>query len=591
MNFHGVVLGFVFLINSLAASAITNRLDKLNLLLYQNPSLAMTKINDLKNLYREYSYANPYKLRLELLECETLLQLGDNYHAIELANLGEKLAEQYHPEAKPYFIGCKADAYASMGNLKVALPLLDFAIDLANYYQQSQGLSNLLRLRGQLDTENENYLSAIEDLRLALDIYEEIKAKPNIWFMPPLAYLYAAMGNLLYASGDVEQGIQYAYKGLNQPESIKKIRHILLLNAARMTLDNNQKVVSNRLLDEAKSLLSSLSSPLSKAYSSGVIASIEIENGHYDNAEHLLATAHDTFKKQNKHVALMQVNRLRAKLMFSKGYDEEALIIIKDAINMGKAMEQYGLLELFYQMISHYYLKKLDHNTAYYYLSLSLDASRKANKHINNIRFVQFKARLSQHLTKKAAIAEVPQNNSFSTLAFNSFSLLIGLLFCIISSIIFIFFKSKKVNKKVWLICPQKQFNQSKCQQLDLLMKSAKNGGHPFNLLIIDTQQIADEEQAIIEDLIRLELREQDIIFHYTKNNILILLPFTSASGAKNVIKQLENKLQIWQHRFKIGSANMQYFDTPKSLIKRAIANQVCYYKELEFKVNNSQVT
>ena len=562
-------------------------MDKVNLLLYQDPFLAKEQILVLEKQLNSLQASEQEILRLQLLKCETYLQLGENKAAIDLATQAEKKVQLTYVESLPYFIGCRADAHASIGNLTTALPLLDSAINLAKLHNQPQALSNLLRLRGQLDTENENYLSAIEDLRLALDIYDEINQQKHHWSWPPKAYLYAAMGNLLYASGDLQQALNYAYKGLQRFETQKKIRHVLLLNTARMALDNDQLKLSNQLLKEAKELLPSQSSPLEKAYSFGIMASIEIDKKNYDIAETMIKSSLITFKKQNKQVSIMQMQRLQALILFAQGKNNAALNLIHQAINAGKHLKQYSYLEIFYRIVSNYYAENKQHDLAYQYLQLSFEASQKANHRISNIRFIQFKARLSRQVSED--VAKIKPNKLQQLINLKASSLIIvSLLTGVIVIFILLWFLVKSTNKPKRCInntikLPLNSYEEA----IESTMMHAKKNDQPFNLLIIDTGKINRKNIERIEVYIKKKLRKQDAIFYYSPESLLILLPFTTDDGTQRVVRQLEISLQPWltHTEIKIGAASMKHFDTAKSLIKRAIANQVCHQKASEIKL------
>jgi len=102
-------------------------------------------------------------------------------------------------------------------------------------------------LRGQLDTNTDNFSSAIEDLRIAIDIYPDIHTQTQNWVWPPEGYVYAAMGNLLYATEDLPQAMYYAKLALKSADAQGKVRHILLRNAARIALDNGEREYSDQL--------------------------------------------------------------------------------------------------------------------------------------------------------------------------------------------------------------------------------------------------------------------------------------------------------------------------------------------------------
>ncbi|MCD8551702.1 MAG: hypothetical protein LRY74_17100, partial [Shewanella xiamenensis] len=138
-------------------------LDALTEQVYQYPTKAFAQITALEKLQGTDKYNDINRLRLSMLKCQSLLQLGENEAAINLAQLGEASAKQLKlDQARPYFLNCQADANLNYDNIQEALPLLDSAISLARRYQQPQALIDALRLRGQLDTNTDNFSSAIE---------------------------------------------------------------------------------------------------------------------------------------------------------------------------------------------------------------------------------------------------------------------------------------------------------------------------------------------------------------------------------------------------------------------------------------------
>lgn len=586
MDIHGMVLALLCMVTSFSVKAISTQMDEINTLLYQDPLLAKVQLHALEQHSQQFSISQEQALRLQLLKCETYLQLKKNKQAIELVANIQKNFIKFTPELSPYFLSCSANAEAHNGNLKTAFILLDEAISQAQMYQQPQALSQLLLLRGQLDSKNENYLSAIEDFRLALDVYDNIHNQNNHWLWTPKAYIYAAMGSLLQQTGDLEQALFYMNKALKQPETIKKIRHIILLNMAKITLDNNQINNSNKLIKEAKALLPSQSSPLEMAHSYSIIAAIEIDKKNYAKAKPLIATSLAIFKKHNKPLAQMQILRLQAMVLFADKQDKAALTVINQGIELGKSLKQFNYLQMFYDMVSQYYAKKSQHALAYDYLKLSFDAAHKANSQINLIRFSQFQTRLSRQISKDI-LKPMTQNRSTSLQPSNWLIIAMIISMVILGFLLWYLARSNK-QQAMQYQPPQPHHDlQPYFQAIETTMRNAKKNGHPFNLLIIDPGKLNQDDIQKIETQIKRKLREQDTIFHYSDTSMLILLPYTSPSGAKKVMRQLEMSLQPWlsQTKIKMGFASMKYFDTAKSLIKRAIANQICHYKANELKL------
>ncbi|MEE2028776.1 hypothetical protein DIKCMJMK_02659 [Shewanella oneidensis] len=187
MDFRALALSLLLWLVPLWACA-NDQLDKLTQQVYQYPTKALAQITELEKQQQTDNTSNIDKLRLSILKCQNLLQLGENEAAINLAQMGEAHAKQLKlDQARPYFFNCQADAYLNYDNIQDALPLLDSAITLARRYQQPQALIDALRLRGQLDTNTDNFSSAIEDLRIAIDIYPDIHTQTQNWIWPPEA--------------------------------------------------------------------------------------------------------------------------------------------------------------------------------------------------------------------------------------------------------------------------------------------------------------------------------------------------------------------------------------------------------------------
>ncbi|MDN5499915.1 MAG: diguanylate cyclase [Shewanella sp.] len=583
MDFRVLALSLLLWLVPLWACA-NEQLDKLTSEVYQYPTKALAQITALEKLQSTQSTDNKNdidRLRLSLLKCQNLLQLGENEAAINLAQMGEANAKQLKlDQARPYFLNCQADAYLNYDNIKDALPILDSAITLARRYQQPQALIDALRLRGQLDTNTENFSSAIEDLRIAIDIYPDIHTQTQNWVWPPEGYVYAAMGNLLYATEDLPQAMYYAKLALKSADAQGKVRHILLRNAARIALDNGEREYSDQLEKQAKTLLPEIGSPLELAYSYAILASISLDKGKIDTAEEYISIAMNTFKQQKQQVAMMRSTRLLAQVRFAQHRDEAALTLMHSVIEQGETLKQYTDLKWFYGILSDYYHTQDNDKLAYAFLQKRFDAAELANESINNMRILQFKARLNQQGLQQLS-ADDPQSNptlldelnvdwAFSTLFLVSMTLLGGAIWYFID----------KQNKHA--PSPDtKSKRLAPIQQLELTLHSAKQGAYPLTLLLFNASQIRQVDLPTLIDKLQDKLREQDILLRYSMDEIVIVLPYTSARGAQRVVNQLTPTIQTSQGSSKvnIGIAVMQQFDTLDSLVKRANINQLSKLK------------
>ncbi|MGL5665764.1 MAG: diguanylate cyclase domain-containing protein, partial [Shewanella sp.] len=496
---------------------------------------------------------------------------------INLAQMGEASAKQLKlDQARPYFLNCQADAYLNYDNVQDALPLLDSAITLARRYQQPQALIDALRLRGQLDTNTDNFSSAIEDLRIAIDIYPDIHTQTQNWVWPPQAYVYAAMGNLLYATHDLPQAMYYTNLALNSPDAKGKARHVLLLNASRLALDNQDREYSDQLEKQAKALLPEIGSPLELAYSYAVLASIALDKGRMDTAEEYISIAMNTFKLQNQRAAMMRSTRLLAQIRFAQHRDEAALALMNSAIEQGESLKQYSDLKWFYGILSDYYQTHDNYKLAYEYLQKRFDATELANESMNNTRILQFKARLNQQGRQLASKENQPTHTSvlkelnidwaYSTLFLVAMAFLGGAIWYFID----------KQNNRAPSAGSDSQ-NLPPQQLLELTLHSAKQGDYPLSLLLLNASQIRQVDLPALMDKLQDKLREQDKLLRYSIDEIVIVLPYTSAVGAQKVVGQITPTIQTLQGTSKvnIGVAVMQQFDTLDSLVKRASINQL----------------
>lgn len=576
MDFRVLVLSLLLWLIPFGASAI-DQLDELTELVYQYPSKALTQITALEKQFTTRATSDINRLRLSVLKCQNLLQLGENEAAINVAQLGEANAKQLKlDQVRPYFLICQADANLNYNNIQNALPLLDSAITLARRYQQPQALVDALRLRGQLDTNTDNFSSAIEDLRLAIDIYPDIHTQTQNWIWPPQAYVYAAMGNLLYATHDFPQAMYYTNLALQSSDAKGKVLHFILCNAARIALDNQEFDYSDKLEKQAKALLPELGSPLELAYSYAILASIALDKGRIDNAEEYISIAINTFKKQNQQIAVMLSTRLLAQIRFAQHQDDAALILMNHAIEQAENLKQYSDLKGFYGIMSDHYLVQGDFKQAYSFLLKRYRAAELTNQGMNTARILQFKARLNQQdlqqdqnnpAPEKASILqELNLDWAYSTLFLIAMTLLGGAIWYLID----------KQNNRAPRIEGEEPA-ETLLQQATSSLNSAKQGNYPLSLLLFNASQIRQVDLPPLQDELQHRLREQDKLIRYSMDEIVIILPHTSAAGAKKVVNQLVACIQPWQGSSKvnIGIAAMQQFDTLESLIKRASINQL----------------
>ncbi|MGI2259638.1 hypothetical protein [Shewanella sp. GXUN23E] len=580
MDLYAFMLGVTLSLTGLGAQAALSQMDQLNGLVYQAPASAQQQIADLENQLSPDSPAT-HTLRLQMLKCQLLIQHGEYQAAIQLASVGRVDARKLGLEqAMPYFTACEAEGHVNMGDLKSALPLMENGINQAKQLKQPQALVNLLRLRGQLDTDGENYLQAMEDLRLALDVTDEMQQQSLNWIWPPHAYLLGAMGNLLYASGDLLQAVQYAYQALEQDDAQGKVRHILLLNAARILRDTGDFSASDQLLNAGIESLQTLTTPLEQAYSYAIIASIEIEKGNLQQAENYAHSSLEIFTQYRHRLSIMQTNRLLASIRFAAGDTQTALEYTQAAINTAQQLGQQGYLQKLYLELSDFYQGKADYRLAYDYLQLAYKAAGKANKHLADIRFVQYKARLGWDRQPDTGL--VTESGLGVPVGWLLLLVILGVM--LPASCLYLLIHRKQKSSTEQQISSRTPIQY---QVLELAMNNAKRAQYPLAILVFGISPTLREDMPELEEKIITKLREQDKLVYLTPESLMLILPGTSQTGAQQVMEQLLERIRPW-HRHamvSVGIAAMQQFDTATSLVKRAFASQASRQKSKEAKL------
>lgn len=577
MDFRAAMLILATWLLSFSTHAVSSKMDELNLLVNQTPELARQEVLELKQRLQLTNASPAQLLRLDLLQCQILLQYADYPSAIELARSSHERATQLGIiNVLPYFAGCQAQALAAQYQLTLALPLLDGAIAQARDLHQSQALTGLLLLRAQLDIEQENYLPAMEDLRLALDAYADRHHQDNHWYWPPKAYLYTTLADLLYRSGDLVQAIRYQYQALAEPDARSKVRHILLLNAARMTLENGEKATSEQLLNESRSLLSSLTVPTELAASYITMAVIALDDGNRPQAEQLTREALQIFHQYQHPTGIMQGYSLLATIQFAMGHHNAALKLSQQALEQAKVLglqQQQAILHL---KLSDYFASQHQFETAYHHLQQSRQAETHHLALRHNTRFIQFKARLDHELNQHYPGSEQWDTD---TIDWQPPMLLGALLF---PALLYYLLQLRPQRLLAYIRRPTRRRIPLYQQTLIRAMQHAKQHHQPMSILLLAVEQVPAQRRGQLESQLRSALRAQDKLLHQSADGIILLLPLTDHRGAGKVLQQQEANLQRWlpQLTVALGMASMQQFDTPSSMLKRAQANQVRQHRE-----------
>ncbi|GGI83064.1 hypothetical protein GCM10009332_20440 [Shewanella gelidii] len=552
----------------------SNIMDLLDALIFQDPQAASNKMATLEHLINKQSVQNKTRLRVSLMKCNVLVESGDFQAAIKIAQTGDAQAKLMKFEhARPYFLNCLAIAHASLDNYKVALPLFDSAASLAKQYQQPDALITALYQRAQIDTYSDNFTSAIEDLRVTLDIYSEVKTRNTHWSRPPLALIYAAMANLLHATGDFEQAIHYAKLSLAQKETVGMLSHTLQRNISRMYFDAGNEEAGELALQIAKSQLTEGNfTKLVLGFSYATLSSIELSRKNYQEAERLVLKSQRIFKTLNRSLEIMRTSRLLAQIKFALGEHVRAIELMSFAIQEAEMRQLHADLSYFYHLMATHYAQQQEYRLAYSFLNKQNQASTQANKQLNDARFIQYKARLNQHdLSQAQAQQSMNQRTQGHTSQLNwAYGVIFILTLMLVT--IFIWYLVHRSNRN-YLSDPLPLSETLPVnQKLEAIMSSAKKADSPLSLLLIDTSNIRQVDLPQMLDELKLKLREQDIVLRFTSNQVVVLLQYTANNGAIFVGEQLTTLIKRWQPQaaVNIGIASLQQFDTLASMVRRA---------------------
>ncbi|QYK05603.1 tetratricopeptide repeat-containing diguanylate cyclase [Shewanella zhangzhouensis] len=567
MGFHHRICGLLLWLLPLLVLA-REPMDEIGTLVFQYPAEAKSQIALLEEEFRRTPATELNSLRLKLLKCELLLQQGDNEAAINLAQMGEATAKRQGVEyARPYFIACLADAYSRYNNVQVALPQLDTAVTLAKRYQQPQALIQALRLRGKLDTEAQNYTSAIEDLRVALDAYEGIQNQQQNWIWPPKPLIYGAMGQLMLATGDLDQARHYNQLGLEHIDSKGKVRLELLLNTAEIAIAAGKEGDGADYLAQARQLLPELSSPLELALGYSRTAAIELTRGRPDIAEDLLNIALNTFTQQQNQRYAMRAQGLLAQVEFAKNNPPEALRLMSQAIATAQQLQLYPEQAKYQLQLARFHESEGQFDKAFHSLDKSLQATIQAHRLMNQTRTQQLNTRLGQ----RSITAEVELNPLSSFPGQSNLSWVYSLMLVMISLLLALVLWQMMRQFSSRSRPAENNVPQSPIQWLEQAMQHAKRGGHSLSVLLLGVKTLDIQEIKTLTAAMKLRLRETDSLYLLNDNEILILLPYTSNQGADLVVQQLSPALAPWQDsKILLGQASMHQFDTSETLLKRA---------------------
>ena len=575
MDFRILVVSLLLWLSP-AYSLGLDQFDQLNSNVYQYPTTALNSIYLIEKKLDSHPEPKISTLRLDSLKCEAFLQLGENAAAINLARLSEAKAKQLKlDEARPYFLNCMANAYVNFGNFQQALPLLHTSIALSRELEQPQALINGLWLRSQLDAKVLHDNTSIEDLRLALDLFP-LTDRQQQWLQPPLAYLQGAMAKQLMADNEQQQAFSFLNKALKHTETKGKIALRLLIDAANLAQISQQPALRDEYIQQARTKLAELGSPLELAIAYQEIAFIDYSSGKYSSAEQLLNLSLSTLKKQSHSNEMISALQLLGQIKLAQGAQTAGVEHIKQAIEVAKIKQRYGDLQQCYAILAEYFASKNDFATAYDYQLKQFDAAQSNTAFIHSIWLSHIKSDLS----RQQQVSVTKQSNNAAIMPSQLLpSPFIPILFILFSLIMFIAWYHRQT--------PTKQSNNKELpvikpiatgkQRLEDMLTVSKHANYPLSLLVLNPSEIQACDVPIMIEQLQAKLREHDLLFLQSEQQLLIMLPHTTESGAIRVINQLSETVALWQNCSKvyIGLACMQQFDNLQSMIKRANVSQL----------------
>ena len=533
---------------------------------------AKALIESLEQQHSQQPLANINALRLTLLHCFNLLEFGEFNQAITLAKQGEMKARQFkYDTARPYFMQCQADAHQSLGNTLQEQQLTEEALRLARRYSEKQAIVNSLYARSRQNTSLENYNQSIEDLRLALAIFDEAQNQFQHWFLLPKSYLQAEISNVFFSMGDLEEALHFAKLTYQDPSAFGKLNFAFAINLARINivLDNREQVLYYLNMAESENDKNSAQRDL--AIGNAILAGIHLYVGDFDIAEKLALSSITSMTKYQEPLYVMRIKRTLAKVYFAQHKDIQALSLLNEIIEQATELKQFSDLEEFNQIISQYYAEQKQFESAYLFQVQRFDAAKQAAAKLNNAHFMQYKARITAQ-SEASTIPEKPLNNINQNL---TIAVLI-ILFLSVGLVLFLVRKPKHLNIE------EQEESQQQC--IDNMLNSAKQGHYQLTLLLLNINHINTMDLAFIIPRLKHTLREQDKLFRHNTDEIIIILPHTSPAGAARVATQIEQVLSEWKTALKvnIGIAGLQQLDTFDVLVKKAVINQLNKIKSQE---------
>ncbi|MGP1833717.1 hypothetical protein ACTTBA_11625 [Shewanella frigidimarina] len=553
--------------------SVREQLDVINNINTQSSADAKTLIDSLEQQHAKQPLANIDALRLTLLHCFNLLEFGEFNQAIVLAKQGESNARQFkYDTARPYFMQCQAAAHQSLGNTLQEQQLTEEALRLAKRYSEKQAIVNSLYARSRQNTSLENYNTAIEDLRFALDIFDEAQTQFQDWYILPKSYLQAEISNVFFSMGDIEEALHFAELTYKDSSTFGKLKFAFAINLARINMVQNDKAQVLYYLNKAETENNKNTSERDFATGNALLASIHLYVGDYNIAEKLALSSIELFTKYQEPIYVMRIKRTLAKVYFAQNKDNQALSLLNEIIEQATELEQFSDLEEFNQVISQYYAEQNQFESAYQFQVQRFDAAKQATAKLNNAHFMQYKARITAQ-SEASTPPEKPVSNINQNLTITALIILL----LSVGLVLFLARKPQRLNS----VNAQEEDQQ---QRIDNMLDNAKQGHYQLSMLLININHNNIVDIPFIIPRLKNTLREQDQLFRHNTNELIIILPHASSVGAARVITQIEQVLGEWKSEIKvnIGMASLQQLDTFEVLVKKAVLNQLNKIKSQE---------
>ncbi|MGI2179678.1 hypothetical protein [Shewanella frigidimarina] len=550
------------------------QLDVISNINTQRSADAKTLIDSLEQQHAKQPLANIDALRLTLLHCFNLLEFGEFNQAIVLAKQGESNARQFkYDTARPYFIQCQAIAHQSLGNTLQEQQLTEEALRLAKRYSETQAIVNSLYARSRQNTSLENYNSAIEDLRFALDIYGEAQNQFQHWYLLPISYIQSEISNVFFSMGEYEEALHFSELAYKDISFFGKIKSTVTLNLALINIALNDKAKVLYFLNKAENVSANIDSERDSANQYALLAIIHLYVGDYNIAEKLALSSIELFTKYQEPIYVMRIKRTLAKVYFAQNKDNQALSLLNEIIEQATELEQFSDLEEFNQIISQYYAEQNQFESAYQFQVQRFDAAKQAAAKLNNAHFMQYKARITAQ-SEASTPPEKPVSNINQNLTITALIILL----LSVGLVLFLARKPQRLNS----VNAQEEEDQQ--QRIDNMLDNAKQGHYQLSMLLININHNNIADIPFIIPRLKNTLREQDQLFRHNTNELIIILPHASSVGAARVITQIEQVLGEWKPELKvnIGMASLQQLDTFEVFVKKAVINQLNKIKSQE---------